>query len=130
MQPDWFITLGCERQSTYFPALLIKCQGVIEKFEQNRPESRKIETFTSFGVAQQDCFFRMLLHVLDYPFPGSCKFFLDFSVGKLVGYNELLSRIETESTNSAKYNLFSSSNGIVYHIGVRAMVRNIPGPSY
>ena len=42
MQTAWFITLGCEQQSTYFPALLIKYQGVIEKFEQNRPESQKI----------------------------------------------------------------------------------------
>ena len=130
VQTAWFITLECEQQSAYFPALLIKYQGVIEKFEQIGPESRKIETVTSFGVAQQDWFFRMLLYVSDYLFPGSCTFFLDFFVGKLLKYNELLSRIETENTNSAKYNLFLSANGMVYHIGVCATVHNILILSY
>ena len=32
VQTTWFITLGCEQQSAYFLALLIKNQGVIEKF--------------------------------------------------------------------------------------------------
>ena len=130
VQTVWFITLGSEQQSAYFPAMLIKYQGVIEKFEQNRPESRKIETVTSFEVAQRDHFFRMLRHVFDNPFPGSCKFFLDFSVVKLLRYNELLSRIETENTNSAKYNLSLSANGMVYHIGVCATVHNIPSISH
>ena len=70
----------------------------------------------------------MLLHDLDYPFPGSCKIFLDFSVAKLLRHNELLSKIETENTNSAKYNLSINANGMVYHIGVCATVRIIPGP--
>ena len=82
VQTAWFITLGCEQQSAYFLALLIKYQGVIEKFKQNRPESRKIETVMSFWVAQRDRFFRMLLHVLDYRFLGLCKFFSGFFCGK------------------------------------------------
>ena len=80
VQMAWFIPLGCEQQSAYFPGLLIKNQGVIENLEQNRSESRNIRTVASFGVAVQDCFFRMLLHISDYRFPGSHKFFLDFSV--------------------------------------------------
>ena len=79
----WFITLGCEQRSAYFPASLIKYQGVIEKFEQNRPESRKIETVTSFGVAQQHPLFWMFVHAFDYLMPASGKFFQDFSVANL-----------------------------------------------
>ena len=41
-----FITLGCEQQYAYFPALLIKNQGVIENLEQNRPENRNIDSVT------------------------------------------------------------------------------------
>ena len=57
VQMAWFITLGCEQQSAYFPGLLIKNQGVIENLEQKKTENKKIETVTLFGVAQQDCFF-------------------------------------------------------------------------
>ena len=46
VQTAWFITLGCEQQSAYFPALLIKYQGVIEKFEENEAEIQSIETGT------------------------------------------------------------------------------------
>ena len=67
VQMAWFITLGCEQQSVSFPALLIGNQGVIEKLEQNKAESQKIATVSSFGVAQQHHLFRMLLHVLVYP---------------------------------------------------------------
>ena len=58
VQKAWFITLECGQQSISFPALLIRNQRVIENLEQNRPQSRKIETVTSFGVAQRDCFFQ------------------------------------------------------------------------
>ena len=50
-QMAWFITLGCEQQSVSFPALLIGNQGVIEKLEESRPESQKIEIVTSVGIA-------------------------------------------------------------------------------
>ena len=78
-QTAWFITLGCERQPVSFPALLIANQGVIEKFEESRPEIKK------------NCDSHLIL--------GSCKFFLDFSVADLLRYNELLIRIKTENTN-------------------------------
>ena len=102
VQKAWFITLECGQQSISFPALLIKNQGFIENLEQNGPESQKIETVTSFGVAQRDCFFSVLVYVLRYPFPASYTFFLDFSVGKFLQYNKWLSRIETENINSTK----------------------------
>ena len=57
VQMAWFVTLGCEQQSVSFPALLIGNQGVIEKLEESRPESRKIETVTSLGIAWQSLFF-------------------------------------------------------------------------
>ena len=63
VQMAWFITLGCEQQSVSFRALLIANQGVIEKLEESRPESRKIDTVTSFGVAQRHLLFRVFLHV-------------------------------------------------------------------
>ena len=56
----------------------------------------------------------MHLHVVDYPFPVSCNFFLDFSAAKLLRYNELLRRIETKNTNSAKHDLSLSANGMVF----------------
>ena len=121
---------GCGQHSASFLALLIGNQGLIEKLEQSKAERRKIKTATPFGVAQRHLLSRMLLHVLDYLFPGSCKFFLDFSVAKLLRYNWLFNRIETENTNSAKYNLSLSANGMVYHIGVCAMVHIIPGLSH
>ena len=96
VQTAWLVTLGGEQQSISFAALLIRNQGVIDMFEQNRYERRNIVTVTSFGVVQQNLFFfRMLMHVLVYLFPASCNFFLDFSVAKLLTYIELLSRIET-----------------------------------
>ena len=64
----------------------------------------------------------MQLHVVDHPFPATCNFFLEFSVAKLLWYNELLSRIETENTKLAKYDLSLSANVMVYHISVCAMV--------
>ena len=70
------------------------------------------------------------MHVVDYSFSASCKFFLNFSVAKLLRYNELLSRIETENRNSAKYNFSLSANGMVNHIRVWATVHNIPGLSH
>ena len=70
------------------------------------------------------------MHVVDYPFSASCKLFLDFSVAKLHRCNELLSRIETVNTNSAKYDLSLSANGMVYHIVVCATVRNVPDLSH
>ena len=51
VQMTWFITLGCEQQSVFFPALFIGNQGVIRKLEESRPESRKIETVTSLRIA-------------------------------------------------------------------------------
>ena len=70
----------------------------------------------------------MPLHLVDYPFPASCNFFLDFSVAKLHRYNELLSKIETENKNLAKCDLSLSANSMVYHNGVCATIRTIPGP--
>ena len=88
VETAWLITLGCEQQSVPLPALLIGNQCVIEKFEQSRPESRKIEIVTLFGVARRHLLSRVLLHVLGYPFLASCKFFLDFSSAKLLNYDE------------------------------------------
>ena len=51
---------------------------------------------------------------------------MDFSVAKLPRYKELWSRIETESTNSAKRDLSPYANGMVYHIRVCTTVCNIP----
>ena len=78
----WFITLGCEQQSVSLLALFIKNQGVIEKLEQTRSESLKIETVNLSGLAQRHILVRVLLCVLDYPFPVSCKFCSGFSCGK------------------------------------------------
>ena len=99
-------------------SLLIRNQGVIEKFEHSRPESRKIETVTSFGVAQRHILSRVLMRVLDYPSPASCNFFLDISAAELPRYNKLFSRIKTENSNSTKCDISLSANGVVCHIGV------------
>ena len=55
----WFITLGCVQQSVTFLAFLIGNQGFMEKLEQNRAESQRIETVTTctLGVAQQHLLF-------------------------------------------------------------------------
>ena len=50
-------------------------------------------------------------------------------MAKLLIYNKSLSRIETENTNSVKYDLSLSANGMVNHIGVCAEVCNIAGLS-
>ena len=39
-------------------------------------------------------------------------------------------RLKTVNTNSAKRDISPSANGMVYHIGVCASVRNIPGLSH
>ena len=64
------------------------------------------------------------------PFQAHVNFFLDFYVAKLHKYNELLSIIETENTNSARHNHSLSANDMVYHIGVCAMVHDIPSLSH
>ena len=103
VQIAWFITLGSEQQSVSFPALLIGNQGVIKKLEESRPESRKIETLTSFVVAQRHLIFSMLLHLLELSLSSfTYIFFLAFSAADLLRYNKLLSRIKTENSNSAK----------------------------
>ena len=75
---------------------------------------------TSFGVALQHLLFKVLLYVLDYPFPALCKFLLDFSEAKLLRCNELFSIIKNENINSATRDISLSVNGLVYHIGVCA----------
>ena len=64
---EWFITLGGVQQSITFPAVLIKNQSFIEKFEENEAKIQRIETGTSRGVAHQYFCFSMLLSVLVYP---------------------------------------------------------------
>ena len=49
VQTAWFISLGCGQHFASF--LAIGNQGVIEKLEESRPESPKIETVTSLGIA-------------------------------------------------------------------------------
>ena len=129
-QTACFITLGCEQQSVSFPALLIRNQGVNLKLWHSRLESQKIETVTSFGVAQRHLLFRVLLCVLDYNFPASWKFFLDFSAAELLRYNESLDRIKTESTNLTKHDNSLSANSMVYHNGVIATLCDISGLSH
>ena len=122
-QTALFITLECEQQSVPFPALLIGNHNVIEKLEQSRPENL-------------DCHFIVGL-LTDIFFRGySCVYwiiplqphvnFLDFSAAELLRYNELLNRIKTEITNSAKRNVSLSANSMVYHMRVCASVCNIP----
>ena len=52
--------------------------------------------------------------------------FLAFLWGKLLRYNGLFSRIETENTKSPMCDLSLCANGIVYHAGLSATVCNIP----
>ena len=61
------------------------------------------------------------------PFLPHVNSFLDFSLAKLSRHKELLSKIETESTKSAKCDLCLSANGMVYGIRVFATVHNIAG---
>ena len=97
-------------------------QSVIEKFEQNNPDS--------FGVAQRDCFFQDADACIGLLLSRLIKIFLVLSVGKQLRYNELLSRIETENKYFVKYSLSLCANGMVYHIRVDASVHNIPGLSH
>ena len=66
------------QQSISFPAWLVRSQGVIENLEQNRPESRKIETVTSFGVAQRDVFSGCSCMYWITPFQAHVNFFWIF----------------------------------------------------
>ena len=101
-------------------------KGVIGKLEQNRPNSQKIQSVTSFWVAQWHLLSRVAWMYWITLFWAHVHFFQDFSVAILLRYNEFLKRIETKDTNSAKHELSLCSNGMVYDIGVWATVRIIP----
>ena len=64
----------------------------------------------------------MLLYVLIYPYQLDVIFFRIFSVAKLLGYNGLFNRMETENTKLRKCDLFPFTNGMEWDKPAHARV--------